>query len=324
MYSYNQLLDYVSQLFADEHFVEQPHQLFDPIEYTLQLGGKRLRPVMLLASCQMFGGDISQASHAAIGIEVFHNFTLLHDDVMDRSPLRRGQPTVYCKWDENTAILSGDTMFALAWRYFLSTAHPQLHAILNTFNETAIEVCRGQQYDMNFETQSSVTIPQYYDMIYSKTSALFVGALVIGSIYAGADQANQDAIARFGKHLGLAFQLQDDWLDAYGNTDTFGKKIGQDIRDHKKTALILTALQQCNDTERQYMAQLYDNRQLDSEQLVSQILDIYQQKNVKQLILRDIDYQYQQALQAINNIDVPIERKQPLLDLMQSILHRNK
>ena len=165
-------IDRVGQIFEEECFIADPAELYAPIDYTLRLGGKRIRPTLLLVANAMFGGDIDVVRHAALGIETFHNFTLLHDDLMDRSPVRRGQPTVYVKWDENTAILSGDTMFALAWRYFLRQPTPHLQAILNTFNETAIEVCEGQQYDMNFERRDDVTIEQYMMMIRKKTAVL--------------------------------------------------------------------------------------------------------------------------------------------------------
>ena len=205
-------LDRVAAIFAEEQFVFEPKELYEPIDYTLRLGGKRIRPTLLLAANALFGGKEEEVRDAALGIETFHNFTLLHDDLMDRSPLRRGQPTVYTKWGDNTAILSGDTMFALAWRYFLRKPSPRLQEILQCFNETAIEVCEGQQKDMNFERLpiEGVSIDDYMDMIRQKTAVLLAGALKIGALYAGAPADEIEKLYRFGIHLGLAFQLQDD------------------------------------------------------------------------------------------------------------------
>ena len=238
-----ELLSKVKTLFQQENFVFEPQGLYAPIAYTLSLGGKRIRPVMLMAAHEMFGGNADHVSHAALGIETFHNFTLLHDDLMDKSPIRRGQPTVYQKWDENTAILSGDTMFALAWRYFIRQPDSRLQEILNTFNETAIQVCEGQQYDMDFETCNNVGMDEYMNMIRLKTAVLLAGALKIGALYANAPDEDIEHLYRYGIHLGLAFQLQDDLLDAYGDTTTFGKETGSDIRNNKKTFLYLRALQ---------------------------------------------------------------------------------
>lgn len=241
-------LDKVGAIFDAEQFIAEPRELYAPIEYTLRLGGKRIRPTMLLMANALFGGDEQQVRNAALGIETFHNFTLLHDDLMDRSPLRRGQPTVYTKWDENTAILSGDTMFALAWRYFLRQSTPKLQEILQCFNETAIEVCEGQQKDMNFERMglANVSIDNYMDMIRQKTAVLLAGALKIGALYAGAPADEVERLYAFGIHLGLAFQMQDDLLDGYGDTAVFGKT-GQDIRDNKISFLPLTALKNANE-----------------------------------------------------------------------------
>ena len=201
-------LDRVAEIFAEEQFVFEPHELYEPIDYTLRLGGKRIRPTLLLAANGLFGGNEEQVRDAALGIETFHNFTLLHDDLMDRSPLRRGQPTVYTKWGDNAAILSGDTMFALAWRYFLRQPSPRLQEILQCFNETAIEVCEGQQKDMNFEnmTLDQVSLADYMDMIRQKSAVLLAGALKIGALYAGAPQSETTKLYDFGIHTGLAFQ----------------------------------------------------------------------------------------------------------------------
>lgn len=318
------LLDKVKQIFDEEQFIHEPKQLYEPIEYTLRLGGKRIRPVMLLAANQMFGGDIEQVRYAAIGIETFHNFTLLHDDLMDKSPLRRGKPTVYCKWDENTAILSGDTMYALAWRYFLRQPHPHLQEILNCFNETGIEVCEGQQFDMNFEKQENVSIADYLMMIRLKTAVLLAGALKIGALYANAAPEDVQHIYEFGIHLGLAFQLQDDLLDGYGDVAVFGKQTGQDIRDNKKTYLILKALELANPDQKKELSHLFSSTPADSEAKVTRVLEIYAEIGIRQYVEEAIQKEFDHAQQHLDAIRVEKAQKQPLEELMGALFNRKK
>lgn len=318
------LLNQVSQIFDDEQFIHEPVRLYEPIDYTLRLGGKRIRPVMLLAANRMFGGNDDNVRNAAVGIEVFHNFTLLHDDLMDRSPLRRGQPTVYRKWDENTAILSGDTMFALAWQYFLVQPHHRLQEILQCFNRTAIEVCEGQQYDMNFETSDQVTIDDYMMMIRLKTAVLLAGALKIGALYADAPTDDIDHLYQFGIHLGLAFQLQDDLLDSYGDTATFGKQTGQDIRDNKKTYLYLQALQLATPQQQNKLRTLFATTPDDSDAKVSSVLAIYNQLGIRSLVEKAIQSQFALATQHLEAIHVPDIQKAPLRQLMDTLLDRKK
>ncbi len=320
----NTLLTTVNEIFAAEQFVHEPVRLYEPIDYTLRLGGKRIRPVMLLAANRMFGGSLDTVRHAAIGIEVFHNFTLLHDDLMDRSPLRRGQPTVYRKWDENTAILSGDTMFALAWRYFLVQPHHRLQEILQCFNQTAIEVCEGQQYDMNFETADHVTVDDYMMMIRLKTAVLLAGALKIGALYADAPAADIDHLYQFGIHLGLAFQLQDDLLDAYGDTATFGKQTGQDIRDNKKTYLYLQALQHADPAQQAELRSLFSSTPADSDDKVSRVLAIYHQLGIRRQVEDSIQQQFLLAQQHLDAIRVDDSQKTPLRQLMDTLFDRKK
>lgn len=317
------LLNTVKEIFDKEVFLFNPTELYEPIDYTLKLGGKRIRPVMLLAANQMFGGKVEDVADAAVGIETFHNFTLLHDDLMDKSPLRRGKPTVYCKWDENTAILSGDTMFAMAWRYFLKRDHPQLRRILNTFNETAIEVCEGQQYDMNFERESHTTIADYMNMIRLKTAVLLAGALKIGALYANAPESDIDHLYQFGIHLGLAFQLQDDLLDAYGDVAVFGKQTGQDIRDNKKTYLVLKALEMGNAKQQLALTTLFTTPTQD-ESKVDQVLAIYNQLNIRLHVEKAIEAEFALALEHLDSIAVADDKKRPLKQLMETLLGRKK
>lgn len=322
MASLKEILAIVGNIFENKSFLNNPKELYEPIEYTLRLGGKRIRPSMLIAACQMFGGKVENVRDAAIGIEVFHNFTLLHDDLMDKSPLRRGKETVYRKWDENTAILSGDTMFALAWRYFLKQSHNQLQEILNCFNETAIGVCEGQQYDMNFESCNDITINDYMMMIRLKTAVLLAGALKIGALYANAPKEDVERLYDFGIHFGLAFQLQDDLLDAYGDVSVFGKQTGQDIRDNKKTFLPLRAMELASDTDRAELKKLFTNFEGDSEEKVQRVLAIYSHINIREEVEKAIDKEMDMAVSALNAINVCEEKKQPLRELVNTMQGR--
>ena len=317
-----EIQDTVKELFEKESFIQQPKELYEPIEYTLALGGKRLRPTLLLASCEMFDGNISKASSAAIGIEVFHNFTLLHDDLMDKSPLRRGKETVYRRWNENIAILSGDTMFAMAYRYFLKEWHPNMEAILKTFTETAIGVCDGQQYDMNFETRADVSIADYMKMIELKTSILLAGAMKIGALYAEASEKDIDTLYCAGINIGLAFQLQDDLLDAYGDVAVFGKQIGTDIKDNKKTYLYLKALQDAESTQRQTLLQLFATTPENPEEKIKTVIDIYNQLNIKQKVEQKIDRLFDEGQKLINAISIGEERKITLKQIINQLLGR--
>ncbi|WP_438961458.1 polyprenyl synthetase family protein [Nonlabens sp.] len=222
---------------------KEPKSLYDPVHYILDLGGKRLRPLLTLMSAQMYGSTVEKAMDAAIAVEVFHNFTLLHDDIMDAADLRRGQETVHVKWDVNTGILSGDAMLIMAYRLFNSYDAQTFYDLNQVFSKTALEVCEGQQYDVDFETRDDVTIPEYIHMIKLKTSVLVGCALQMGAIIAGVDKKEQELIYDYGIHLGIAFQLMDDYLDAFGDPETFGKEVGGDIRENKKTYLYLKSLE---------------------------------------------------------------------------------
>ncbi len=327
MNSIKYYLDQVKTIFDAEQFDAEPHELYAPIDYTLRLGGKRIRPTMLLMANALFGGDEKQVHNAALGIETFHNFTLLHDDLMDRSPLRRGQPTVYTKWNENTAILSGDTMFALAWRFFLRQPSPSLQEILQCFNETAIEVCEGQQKDMNFERMglANVSIGDYMDMIRQKTAVLLAGALKIGALYAGAPANEVERLYAFGIHLGLAFQMQDDLLDGYGDTAVFGKKTGQDIRDNKISFLPLTALKTANEEQKQQLLALFASKDnMDEEEKVRQVLAIYESLNLKNTIEKTIADEFETARKELDGIHADETLKTPLRELMETLIGRKK
>ena len=320
-------LDRVAEIFAEEQFVFEPHELYEPIDYTLRLGGKRIRPTLLLAANGLFGGNEEQVRDAALGIETFHNFTLLHDDLMDRSPLRRGQPTVYTKWGDNAAILSGDTMFALAWRYFLRQPSPRLQEILQCFNETAIEVCEGQQKDMNFEnmTLDQVSLADYMDMIRQKTAVLLAGALKIGALYAGAPQSETTKLYDFGIHTGLAFQIQDDLLDGYGDTAVFGKKTGQDIRDNKKSYLPLAALKLGSAEQKKELAALFSAKDnMDEDKKVRRVLELYNTIGLRATLEKAIDEEFRKAKEKLDAINVAETLKKPLREMMETLNGRKK
>lgn len=325
MYTLEDFLVCVEHLFSEETFLSEPHELYEPIDYTLRLGGKRIRPTLLLAADAMFGGRVEEAYGAALGIETFHNFTLLHDDLMDRSPLRRGKPTVYTRWGDNAAILSGDTMFALAWRYFLRQPSPRLHDVLQCFNETAIEVCEGQQKDMNFESRADVTLDEYLDMIRQKTAVLLAGALKIGALYADAPEAEVARLYDFGIHMGMAFQLQDDLLDGYGDTAVFGKKTGQDIRDNKKTYLPLRARQLGSAEEVGELDTLFAGKgYADEEEKVRLVMGLYDAVGLRPVVEQTIAEEFSAARQCLDNICVDEFLKRPLRELMESLNGRKK
>ena len=322
MLSTKEIQNTVKQLFDSENFISDPAELYEPIQYTLALGGKRLRPTLLLAACDMFGGDIPKASSAAVGIEVFHNFTLLHDDLMDKSLLRRGKETVYRRWNENIAILSGDTMFALAYRYFLRQWHPNMEAILKTFTETAIGVCDGQQYDMNFETQADVSIADYMKMIELKTAILLAGAMKIGALYANAPEKDIELLYNAGISIGLAFQLQDDLLDAYGDVSVFGKQTGTDIKDNKKTYLYLSALKEADKSQKETLQRLFKTTPENPEEKIRTVIGIYDSLNIKALVEKDIETYFEQSLKYLDGINLGNDSKETMKQIINQLLGR--
>lgn len=314
------------QLLLDEAFSRiqlpaRPADLYDPINYTLGLGGKRLRPLLVLASCQMFGGEINEAINPAIGIELFHNFTLLHDDIMDQAPLRRGKETVYKKWNPNVAILAGDTMFALANKYMLRTRQQAISQVMELFNQTAIEVCEGQQYDMDYEHQENVSIVDYIEMIRLKTAVLLAASLKTGAIIAGAGAADCNYIYQFGIHIGLAFQLKDDLLDVYGVQEKFGKVSGGDIIAGKKTYLYLKALEMAG-SEADAFRRLYSAHDIDSNEKIARVKEIFNRMNIETLTRQLINDYYQKALRDLSAISLPEEAMESLTEYAAWLMER--
>ena len=255
--------------------IRQPENLYEPFIYIMNLGGKRLRPALTLMVTDLLGGDYRKALNASLAVEVFHNFSLVHDDIMDEAPLRRGRETVHEKWDINTGILSGDAMLISAYQQLENYEEPKFKTLIRLFNATALKVCEGQQCDMDFETRDEVSVSEYMDMISNKTAILIAAALKMGAIIADADSAGQEAVFRYGMNLGIAFQLQDDYLDAFGDTAQFGKQLGGDIIENKKTYLYLKALELANEQEREELYHLYSLKPSDPTQKVEVVRDIF-------------------------------------------------
>ncbi|WP_211315994.1 polyprenyl synthetase family protein [Mangrovibacterium marinum] len=299
-----------------------PINLYRPIEYTLNMGGKRLRPVMVLLAAELFGGKVDQVMNTALAVEIFHNFTLLHDDMMDKAELRRNKPAVHKKYNENIAILSGDAMSIMAYRYLLKTKLDRQSEILSLFTETAIEVCEGQQYDMDFETRLDVTVTEYLEMIRLKTAVLLACSFKMGALAANASDADAAHIYNFGINLGLAFQLQDDWLDCYADQDKFGKRIGGDILANKKTFLLINALERANKADKQELIGWLEKTQFDETEKIEAVKTIYRNTAVPEITQEAITAYYKQAIESIQHIAIAESLKKDLRDLADSILKR--
>ena len=302
---------------------QQPATLYDPIRYLMGLGGKRLRPLLTLLGGQLFTDDVRPLVKPALAVEVFHNFTLVHDDLMDQAPLRRGQPTVHEKWNPSTAILSGDVMLVRAYELLVENVPlPLLPSVLRRFSQTAAEVCEGQQWDMNFEVETSVTIPQYLDMIRLKTAVLLGFALELGAMLAGADATDAEHLRQFGTDIGLAFQLRDDLLDVYGDAATFGKRVGGDIIADKKTFLLLTAQAQADARQRAALARHVGQPVADEEAKVQAVRAVYDELAIRPQTEALINDYFQAALLHLARLSVPAARKEPLRQLALRLLER--
>ena len=289
---------------------KEPKNLYQPITYIMNLGGKRLRPVLTLMACELFGCNSKNALPAAMAVEVFHNFSLVHDDIMDEAPLRRSKQTVHEKWDINTGILSGDAMLINAYQFLESYEKDVLRQLLGLFSKTAIEVCEGQQFDVDFEERNDVMISEYLKMIEYKTSVLVAAALKMGAIVAGASSKNQDLIYEFGKNLGIAFQLQDDYLDAFGDPKTFGKQVGGDIIENKKTFLFLKALSLSNNTEQEKLRHFFSKRFEENTEKVRFVKSIFEKSGAVEAIKSEIEFYTASALSALEKIQAQEKDKE--------------
>jgi len=324
MHSRQILQKTIDDAFASAGFFNDPSELYEPIEYALRNSGKRLRPLLVLMGCDMFGGDFSEALYPAMAMEIFHNFTLLHDDIMDRAPLRRGKETVFKKYDINTAILSGDTMFVLAYEYIARTNPIFLPRILELFNDTARMVCEGQQYDMNYETTAEVTHNDYIQMIRLKTAVLLACSLKTGAIITGAPPEETEKAYMFGENLGLAFQLQDDWLDVFGDSSKFGKELGGDIITNKKTFLYLKAFEIAREDTLIRLTQNFSDKDIPEPDKVARITAIYRQLKIDELTRKEIEYYLEKGLEWLDAINLREERKTGLRELAREMLMRER
>lgn len=318
--SYQELfLDYLER----ESWPDTPKALYEPVDYLMHLGGKRLRPVLALMAYKLFQEDVEQALPAAMAVEVFHNFSLVHDDIMDEAPLRRGKPSVHTKYNINTGILSGDVMLIYTYEYLLKIGDPdKIKKMVAVFNRVAIRVCEGQQYDMDFETRSDVTIPEYIEMIRFKTAALISGSLALGAIAAGAPEADVRHLEAFGEYIGLAFQLQDDYLDTFGDPEKVGKKAGGDIVQNKKTYLILRALEIADDTQRNALNSYMSSTNFDEQEKIKAVIGILRELDIPALTLSLKESYQEKAFHHLDQVQYQNESVALLRNLSMDLIGR--
>ncbi len=324
MHHFENIQEIIQNAIAGQNFTEEPRALYEPISYSLNTGGKRLRPALLLMAAELYASDIESLVLPAIGIEIFHNFTLVHDDIMDNASLRRNQPTVHAKWDTNIAILSGDAMFIKAYDYILEYDGRKALEVYRVFNRSALRVCEGQQYDMNFETSLNVTEQQYLQMIELKTAELIACSLKMGALVGEANDEEADKLFEFGKNLGMAFQLQDDYLDSFGDEQAFGKNIGGDIRADKKTYLLIKAYERADATDRQKLNSLIGNKDIDPQSKIKQVLDIYHRLGIEEITVQKAEEYFNNALEILGSLSKTKEEKRPLTELANSMIKRRK
>lgn len=322
MLSFNEILQKIEQEIAQLQFTYPPKSLYEPIEYILSLGGKRIRPALVLMACNLYKEEVDAAIKPALGLEVFHNFTLLHDDLMDEADKRRNKPTVHKVWNANTAILSGDAMLIAAYQLIEETAPESLKEILHLFTATALEICGGQQYDMEFESRTDVSEAEYIEMIRLKTAVLLACALKMGAIVGNAPKEDAEALYQFGIHIGLAFQLQDDLLDVYGDTATFGKNIGGDILCNKKTFLLINALRLASEQQRAILNDWIHKKEFDPAEKIAAVTAIYNQLHLKELSEEKIHTYYISAMEYLNSLQVAPEKLTILKEISARLMNR--
>jgi geranylgeranyl diphosphate synthase type II len=303
---------------------KEPKELYSPVTYILQLGGKRLRPVMALMANNLFTERYESALPAALAIEVFHNFTLVHDDIMDNAPIRRNKQTVHEKWDSNVAILSGDAMQIIAYQLLCKSDPDILKQIIGIFNTTALEICEGQQFDMNFATKSNVTMAQYLRMIELKTSVLVAASLKMGALCGGATESESQKLYEFGRNLGLAFQIQDDYLDVYANQELFGKTVGGDIAENKKTYLLIKAIEIAEGENKNILTRAMNNQIADTEIKIELVRGVYDNLNIAMLAQNAISEYSKLAFEYLDAVNVNSERKIHLRELALRLMKREK
>ena len=323
MYTFEELQKTVNESIEKEEFVKEPKDLYEPISYGLGSGGKRLRPVLSLMAFNLFAEDITPVVRALLGIEIFHNFTLVHDDIMDKAEVRRNKPTVHKRWNPNVAILSGDAMFIKAYDYLFTYQGENMTEVLKVFNRTAMQVCEGQQYDMNFENQNDVAEFDYLQMIELKTAVLIAASLKIGALMASAPLDDADNLYQFGLFMGLAFQLQDDYLDTFGNSAVFGKNIGGDIAANKKTYLYIKALEKASNSDKNKLLDLYrSDNSVELNAKIDLVTSLFKKYDIHSLTQDKIQTYFNQAASALEKVNLPEEKKQPLIHLAEKLIHR--
>ena len=324
MYNSEQLLNKVNDFMQQLTYDRRPTSLYEPISYVLSIGGKRIRPVLMMLAYNLYKEDPERILMQAVGLETYHNYTLLHDDLMDNADLRRGHETVHKRWDANKAILSGDSMLVLAYQRMQQCDARHLQAVLDVFTETALEIGEGQEYDMTFETRNDVTEDEYIEMIRLKTSVLLACAVKIGAILADASDEDVKNLYKFGEQLGLAFQLQDDLLDVYGDPKVFGKAIGGDITSNKKTYMLINAVNRANPEQRRELEQWIGARDFDRQEKVAAVTALYDQIGIRQLCEQKINFYFDECRKYLAKVNVGDERKQMLLDYTDEMMKRKK
>jgi geranylgeranyl diphosphate synthase, type II len=317
-------LNQVEKVIAGIKYPDNPEELYEPIAYTLSNAGKRFRPVITMMACDLLDGDCADAIHPAVSLELLHNFTLIHDDIMDQAPLRRGRETVYRKWDSNIAILSGDTLFAMAYDYLIRTDPITLADLLHAFNRIAIQICEGQQMDMNFEKRDNVSISEYIEMIRLKTAVFFGGCMRIGAIVAKADKQQVDLLYDYGEKLGISFQIQDDILDAFGTEEVIGKRPGGDILANKKTFLYLKALEMADAKAKSRLKVLFASTHSDASSKIDEVLSIFQSLKVREAAEDVMEHYYQAAMQSLDRLVAKEEKKETFRNFGIQLMKRDK
>lgn len=323
MYTANELFGMVNHYIDTLPYNRKPESLYAPIRYVLSLGGKRIRPILMLLSYNLFKDNPEQILSSACALETYHNYTLLHDDLMDKAPLRRGKPTVHCQWNENMAILSGDSMLVLAYERMAQCEQQLLPEVLELFTQTALEIGEGQQYDMEFETRNDVTEQEYIEMIRLKTSVLLACAMKMGAILAHAPKEDADLLYKAGEQIGLAFQLQDDYLDVYGDSKVFGKKIGGDIVSNKKTYMLINALHLA-DEEQRLQLNKWLSKTNDDNRKIRAITRLYNKLEIDKLAKAKIDYYFDLSKDYLNAVYLPEKQKMQLRNYLDRMLKRKR
>lgn len=322
MFTASQLLDKINTHVAELQFTRSPKELYEPVEYVLSLGGKRIRPVLMLMGYNLFKEDVTRIYGPATGIEVYHNYTLLHDDLMDRADMRRGKATVHKVWNDNTAILSGDAMLVLAYQYMADCPPAHLKEVMDLFSLTALEICEGQQMDMDFERRSDVKEEEYIEMIRLKTAVLLAAALKIGAVLANASSEDAERLYEFGVQIGVAFQLQDDLLDVYGDPAVFGKKIGGDILCNKKTYMLIKALEQADEEQAAELKRWIEAEAFDPEKKIEAVTALYNQMGIRAVCENKMREYYTRAMESLDAVSVVVEKKKELKALMEHLMYR--